>query len=208
MDRTRKEKRNTGQTHAYVQFILFCSLLTGLNLSKEADSRTPFPTKHSEDPKEPAATSNNDVSMSRDIAPVIVEPPVFSPEAYPSNRVRWGISGRPSSQNTGQFEIWDISQSPTRKIVRLFDSGYERKTDTQVADATVFLEPGGRVRVPVSSGTYEIIALAGMEWNGRDFGKEGITVSYRSRDVQTGQLTVLAIGAADDPASPISEEFP
>jgi len=192
----KKEGARTGQTHAYVQFILFCSIMTGLNLHPDgqvAGSGRETPKSHGTRPSEVIASSE---SVSTDPVPVAVS-------EYPANMVYWGEEGRPLPEDSGQFEIWDISNSSTRKIVTLSDLGKGHSERAAIPDATVFLEPGGRVRFPLTNGQYSIVALAGSDWNGHDFGKDGVAVSYRPRSVHNDQITVLVIGAPDEPVTRI-----
>lgn len=186
--------------HMYVQLVLFLSIMTGLNLM-------PDPAEvERHQPRAPAQAPD----VRPDAAPVgtiAVSDPVTVPEPYPANRVRWGAKGRPPPEGSGQFEIWDISQSPTRKMVRLFDDE-GRYPSGLLPDATIFLEPGGRVRLPVAAGTYRIEAIAGNDWNGRDFGPAGVKVGFRTRAIIARQLTVLAIGAEDEPVIELDEKNP
>ncbi|WP_298842915.1 hypothetical protein [uncultured Salinicola sp.] len=196
MTTRKKEGARTGQAHAYVQFVLFCSIMTGLNLNPggqvSADSPE-IPQSQGSRPSEAIASSG---SVSTDPIPTAVS-------EYPANMVYWGEEGRPLPEDSGQFEIWDISDSSTRKIVTLSDLGKGHSERVAIPDATVFLEPGGRVRFPLANGQYSIVALAGSDWNGHDFGKDGIAVSYRPRSVHNDQITVLVIGAPDEPVTRI-----
>ena len=192
----KKEGARTGQAHAYLQFVLFCSIMTGLNLHPGGQL-----AGGSREATKSQGTRPSEVITSSE--PVSTDPVPTGVSEYPANMVYWGEEGRPLPEDSGQFEIWDISNSSTRKIVTLSDVGKGHPERTAIPDATVFLDPGGRVRFPLANGQYSIVALAGSDWNGHDFGKDGVAVSYRTRSVSNDQITVLVIGASDEPVTRI-----
>ena len=192
----RKGGTRFGQSHSYLQFVLFCSIITGINLHPGEQS-----TGNQMDVQTPQQTDQTDIRSTPD--PVVLDPVPRQAPGYPANTIHWGGKGRPAPDASGQFEIWDISNSSTRKIVTLSDLGKGHSERAAIPDATVFLEPGGRVRFPLTNGQYSIVALAGSDWNGHDFGKDGVAVSYRPRSVHNDQITVLVIGAPDEPVTRI-----
>lgn len=193
-----KARRQDASMHMYVQLALFFSIMTGLNLMPDAAE---VQRQH---PPAPASGSNS-TREAPPISTISASDSITVSEPYPANRVRWGSRGRPAPEISGQFEIWDISQSPTKKMVRLFNDEGQYPAGL-LPDATIFLEPGGRVRLPVAPGTYRIEAIAGNDWNGRDFGPTGVKVGFRSRTITARQLTVLAIGAEDEPVIELDEK--
>jgi hypothetical protein len=192
---TRNQASSSGRlgadSHSIIQLVLFGTILTGLNLP------SPRPEAEAGERRQVVATPGR-APDEETFRKVVLPPPPLP--AYPANMVRWGPEGRPHPSDSGQFEIWDITQSQSRKMIMVYSDA------DGIPDATVFLEPGGRVRLPLRSGHYAIRALAGSEWNGRDFGPATAIVGFRDRSVQKDGLTVLVIGATDDPAIPVEDE--
>jgi len=192
---TRRQTTSSGRwwtdNHSIIQLVLFGTILTGLNLPSSR------PTAEEAGERQQVVAASGRAPDEETSRKVVLQPP--PPPAYPANMVSWGPEGRPDPLDSGQLEIWDITQSQSRKMIMVYsDAG-------AIPDATVFLEPGGRVRLPLRSGDYAIRALAGSEWNGRDFGPDTTIVGFRDRSVQQGGLTVLVIGAPDDPALPVED---
>ena len=192
----RKGGTRFGQSHFYLQFVLFCSIITGINLHPGEQS-----TGNQMDVQTPQQTDQTDIRSAPD--PVVLDPVPRQAPGYPANTIHWGGKGRPAPDASGQFEIWDVSNSPTRKIVTLMETGKNDHDGLSMPDATIFLEPGGRVRFPLPTGEYAAIGHAGTDWNGHDFGSAGIAVRYRPRPVRNDQITVLVIGAPDEPVARI-----
>lgn len=125
---------------------------------------------------------------------------------FPSNSVEWGMDGPPQPGSEGYLEIWDITGSGTRKVVRLrpFGNGRSQAINFAGPSATIYVEPGAKLRVPIIPGAYEIVAISGASWNGRDFGEDTWAVSFGRRDVSRESITILAVGARDEVARPAS----
>lgn len=203
------KKNDASQVHGYLQIALFCMIMVGMSLSREQeleDLERKSQQTLSDSSKPPISkTALPPVTLDPSPSPISTETQK-APEPYPSNIVRWGRAGRPDPLVSGQFEIWDRTGSPMRKIVRLRPAAKGNGINMASERATIFLEPGGRISIQIDPGTYEITAMAGEQWNGHDFGSQAYAVRYRDRAVATGELTVLVIGAVDEPVSSLSRD--
>lgn len=134
----------------------------------------------------------------------IDEPPVGS--AFPEHgTVRWGDAGQPIGGNLERFEIWDVTQSPERKVVAIRNGLIPDYPGVRtIPYATVYIHPGQRVSLMLPAGIpYHVTAMAGPDWEGGDalFSTTGTTVDFGRTMLMSGQPQIIAMGAPDQTAN-------
>lgn len=115
-----------------------------------------------------------------------------------SGTVVWGPRGQPISGELARLDVWDVTQSHQRKVIRIRDA---RAPDAPPV-ATAHLEPGDRVTLTLRPGVYAVTAASGDGWNavsGR-FASRTTTVSFGTVEIRAGTPGVVAMGAPDQTA--------
>jgi len=135
--------------------------------------------------------------------------PAEKAEPFPVNQVKWGPGRRPvepEDQSAGQLQVWDITGSKYRKVIRLKIGEYYDNGDSDFSSPviTLYIEAGTRGIIYVPVGSYEILGMSGGQWNGSNFGDETTAVTFGRFEVTSQGQTILAIGAIDQKMEPIS----
>jgi len=129
-------------------------------------------------------------------------------EPFPVNQVKWGPGRGPieaGDPSAGELQIWDITGSTYRKVIRLkvgeyYDNG---ANDFSSPVITLYIEAGTRGIINVPVGSYEVLGMSGGQWNGNNFGDETTAVTFGRFEVTSKERTILAIGAIDQQIKPI-----
>jgi len=109
----------------------------------------------------------------------------------------------------GTLVFSDETGTGQRKVFRVFDRGTAGKAKVGNLVTTVYLRPGDAVQAILPPGDYDVVAIAGDEWNGGFFGN--VTAEYLgpvllSRNIRRPSAEII-LGAKDQRSMPVDPKW-
>ena len=143
--------------------------------------------------------------------PLVAAKQVAIGDAFPaSGTVQWGDEGQPIGGNLGRLEIWDVTQSPEDKVVKIRSGMVMEMPGVRApAYAVVYVKAGQRVALNLPNNVpYKVTAIAGRNWLGPEelFGDDATTVDFGQTMMTAGRPQVIAMGAPDQTANVVGNE--
>ena len=131
------------------------------------------------------------------------------PEDWPGSSFVIASSGlNKGPEETLGLQIWDATDNYQRKVFRI-RSAYNRgsnEPNVGIPIATVFMEPGERVDLPIPVGRYEVYAISGMGWH-KGFETGNDVVSFGEIQVKSRNQAFIVIGGVDQPVTTIPRSW-
>ena len=113
--------------------------------------------------------------------------------------IEWGPEGQPIAGRLVNVAIWDLTQSPQDKVIKIRRTNYtgNRRPNRNPIIATIYLKAGDRMSLQLRPGMYDVVAASGQAWDGGFQGETTYVSLGAVNAVMTGQAVAIAMGAPD-----------
>ena len=123
--------------------------------------------------------------------------------------IEWGREGQPIAGRLINLAIWDLTQSPQDKVIKIRRTNYSSGTrpNRNPVIATIYLKAGDRMSLQLRPGMYDVVAASGQEWSGGFQGETTYVSLGAVNAVMTGQAVAIAMGAPDQETTVVNASW-